>query len=504
MQTRKAGILLHPTSLPGKFGMGTIGAEAFAFVDFLVKAKQNYWQILPLGPTGYGDSPYQCFSSKAGNPYLIDLEKLVEIHLLDKTDLIIHEEFSDQKVNYGIVISTKLELLKKAQQRFNSGDYNDLKYNFDLFVSENNVWLEDYALFMALKEKFNNRPWYEWSDEYRLRNSETLEMVKPELSDTIQFHKFIQYIFTQQWYDLKQYANNNGIEIIGDIPIYVAMDSSDTWVSPQLFQFDENKNPLCVGGCPPDYFSETGQLWGNPIFDYSEMEKDDFSWWIDRIKTTLKLYDLVRVDHFRGFAGYWRIPYGDENAINGEWIPGPGKKLFHAIKNALGEIPIIAEDLGLITPDVIELRDAFNLPGMKVLQFAFDSGEANDYLPHNYDKNCVVYTGTHDNETVNGWFENAIDADKKYVLDYINSNGENVSWDLIKSAWASVAYTAIAPMQDVLGLGADARMNLPGTTVKNWEWRMERGAITDELAERLEYITALFGRVGKPKGMRNE
>lgn len=501
MQTRKAGILLHPTSLPGKYGIGTIGSEAFAFVDFLAKAKQSYWQILPLGPTGYGDSPYQCFSSKAGNPYLIDLEKLCDKHLLDKTDLMVHEEFSDQKVNYGIVISTKLELLKKAQQRFNSGDYNDIKNSFELFELENNVWLDDYALFMALKEKFENRPWYEWSDEYRLRNNETLENIKPDLSDTIHFHKFIQYLFSQQWVELKEYANNNGIEIIGDIPIYVAMDSSDTWVSPQLFQFDENKNPLCVGGCPPDYFSVTGQLWGNPIFDYAEMEKDNFSWWIDRIKSTLKLYDLVRVDHFRGFAGYWRIPYGDETAINGEWIPGPGKKLFNAIKDALGEIPIIAEDLGLITPDVIELRDAFNLPGMKVLQFAFDSGEANDYLPHNYDKNCVVYTGTHDNETVNGWFENASESDKKYVLDYINSNGENVSWDLVKAAWASVANTAIAPMQDILGLGAEARMNLPGTTVKNWEWRMENGVVTDELAERLEHITTLYGRSSK---MSNE
>ncbi len=308
MQKRRAGILLHLTSLPGKFGIGTLGKEAYAFVDFLVAAKQTYWQILPLGPTGYGDSPYQCFSSKAGNPYLIDLDNLCELQLLNEEDLFVDENFSNDKVIYGIVIETKLALLKKAQVNFKADENLILKTQFDNYCVNNNQWLDDYALFMALKEKFENKPWYEWSDDYRLLNVETLNNVKPELEDTIHFHKFIQFLFSQQWFSLKQYANEKEILIIGDIPIYVAMDSSDTWMNPQLFQFDENKNPLCVGGCPPDYFSETGQLWGNPIFDYAEMETDNFSWWIDRIKTTLTLYDLVRVDHFRGFAGYWRIP----------------------------------------------------------------------------------------------------------------------------------------------------------------------------------------------------
>ena len=491
---RSSGILLHPTSLPGSHGIGSLGNEAKKFIDFLKKGKQAFWQILPLGPTGYGDSPYQCFSSKAGNPYLIDLDLLKENALLMDEDLVPVNDINNEKVAYGNVIDFKLKVLKSAQQNFEYGNDQELKNNYNIFVEENNNWLDDYSFFMALKEKFDKRPWYEWEDIYRLRNMDALETIKPELEDTINFHKFMQFIFSQQWTEIKSYANNNSIKIIGDIPIYVSMDSVETWVIPELFQFDENKNPISVGGCPPDYFSENGQLWGNPIFNYEEMEKDEFSWWIDRIKYNLKLYDLVRVDHFRGFSGYWSIPYGEETAINGRWVNGPGQKLFSAIKNALGDIPIIAEDLGLITEDVIELRDAFNLPGMKVLQFAFDSSEENDYLPHNYDKNCIVYTGTHDNETVIGWFENAKEEDKKYVLEYINSNGENISWDLIRAAWASVANIAITPMQDLLGLGGDARMNLPGSTVNNWEWRMNKEQINDGLEEKLARITELYGR----------
>lgn len=488
---RSAGVLLHPTSLPGKYSIGTLGKEAYAFVDFLVKAKQTYWQILPLGPTGYGDSPYQCFSSKAGNPYLIDIETLIAEQLLTENEAEVLLQTQNELVDYTVTTEKKIPLLKIAEKRFLAkADTSD----FENFCLLNNHWLTEYALFMALKKRFDNRPWYEWEEKYKLHDAAALRKLLPELAEDISFQKFIQYMFFRQWFQLKNYANKKGIKIIGDIPIYVAMDSSDTWVSPHLFQFDKNKNPMCVGGCPPDYFSETGQLWGNPIFNYAEMEKNNFSWWTDRIQYNLELYDLIRIDHFRGFAGYWSIPYGEKTAVNGRWVDGPGHKLFIAIKNALGEIPIIAEDLGLITPDVIQLRDAFDLPGMKVLQFAFDSAEANDYIPHNYTKNCVVYTGTHDNETVNGWYENASDSDTEYILDYLNSDGKDIAWDLIRCAWASVANTAIAPMQDLLNLGADARMNLPGSTENNWQWRMQEGDIHDALAERLAHLTTLYGR----------
>jgi 4-alpha-glucanotransferase len=486
---RASGILLHPTSLPGKYGIGTLGNEAFAFIDFLSKAKQTYWQILPLGPTGYADSPYQCFSSKAGNPLLIDIDLLVAEGLITDNDLPELQVENATKINYGQVIEYKYNVLRKAKQNF---DVNTPAYK--AFVENNKTWLDAYTLFMALKDHFDKKPWYAWDEKFKMYDATAIDAITPELAESISFHTFIQYMFFKQWHAVKKYANAKGIKMIGDIPIYVAMDSSDTWANPALFQFDENKNPVCVGGCPPDYFSKTGQLWGNPIFNYTLMEKDNFSWWVDRIQYNLSLYDIIRVDHFRGFAGYWSIPYGEETAINGQWITGPGHKLFTAIKNALGEIPIIAEDLGLITPDVIALRDAFHLPGMKVLQFAFDSNEANDYIPHNYTKNCVVYTGTHDNETVNGWYENANDRDSQYVLEYLNSNGKDIAWDMIRCAWASVADIAIAPMQDILNLGADARMNLPGTTQDNWQWRMQEGDTTETLAEKLAHLTRIYGR----------
>jgi len=492
MNKRASGILLHPTSLPGKYGMGALGQEAKTFIDFLNAAKQTYWQILPLGPTGYGDSPYQCFSSNAGNPYLIDIDILVAEALLSAEDIPELIVESETRINYGEVIDHKLNVLHLAIKNFDASNHA-----FQHFLEINAHWLNDYALFMALKEKFNNKPWYEWENDYRLRNASVLNEERIALKDAIHFQAFIQYTFYKQWNQLKTYANNNGIKIIGDIPIYVAMDSSDTWCNPELFQFDENKNPVVVGGCPPDYFSETGQLWGNPIFNYEKMEEDGFAWWINRIRASLALYDWVRVDHFRGFSGYWSIPYGELTAINGNWIPGPGKKLFNAIKEALGDIPIIAEDLGLITPDVIELRDYFNLPGMKILQFAFDSSEANDYIPHNYIKNCVVYTGTHDNDTILGWYEKAADADKKYFLAYLNSDGNDICKDLIRAAWASVANTAIIPMQDLLRLGGDARINLPGTTVNNWLWRMQSSDLSAECLAELAAITILYDRAKK-------
>mgnify|MGYP003408130654 FL=1 len=493
MKKRASGILLHPTSLAGKYGMGALGNEAKAFIDFLHLAKQTYWQILPLGPTGYGDSPYQCFSSNAGNPYLIDIDTLVNDGLITADDIPELVVADDIRIDYGSVIDHKMGILKTAKNNFKPDGNNE--YTF--FLQANAHWLNDYALFMALKEKFDKRPWYEWENDYRLRNQSVLLKETLALKDSIEFQQFIQYVFFKQWKDIKNYANSKGVQIIGDIPIYVAMDSSDTWCNPELFQFDNNKNPVVVGGCPPDYFSETGQLWGNPIFNYHKMEEDGFAWWINRIRASLALYDYVRVDHFRGFSGYWSIPYGEPTAVNGKWVDGPGKKLFYAIKNALGDIPIIAEDLGLITPDVTELRDHFNLPGMKILQFAFDSAEANDYIPHNYIKNCVVYTGTHDNDTVLGWYEKAKEADQKYFLNYIHSNGSDICKDLIRVAWASVANTAIIPMQDLLRLGGDARMNLPGTTVNNWLWRMKADDLKLELAEELAALTKLYDRISK-------
>ena len=493
MKKRASGILLHPTSLAGKYGMGALGNEAKAFIDFLHLAKQTYWQILPLGPTGYGDSPYQCFSSNAGNPYLIDIDTLVNDGLITADDIPELVVTDDTRIDYGSVIDHKMGILKTAKNNFKREGNNE--YTF--FLQANAHWLNDYALFMALKEKFDKRPWYEWENDYRLRNQSVLLKETLALKDSIEFQQFIQYVFFKQWKDIKNYANSKGVQIIGDIPIYVAMDSSDTWCNPELFQFDNNKNPVVVGGCPPDYFSETGQLWGNPIFNYHKMEEDGFAWWINRIRASLALYDYVRVDHFRGFSGYWSIPYGEPTAVNGKWVDGPGKKLFYAIKNALGDIPIIAEDLGLITPDVTELRDHFNLPGMKILQFAFDSAESNDYIPHNYIKNCVVYTGTHDNDTVLGWYEKAKEADQKYFLEYIHSDGSDICKDLIRVAWASVANTAIIPMQDLLRLGGDARMNLPGTTVNNWLWRMKSDDLKLELAEELAALTKLYDRISK-------
>lgn len=493
MKKRASGILLHPTSLPGKYGMGALGNEAKAFIDFLHLAKQTYWQILPLGPTGYGDSPYQCFSSNAGNPYLIDIDTLVNDGLITTADIPELIVSDDTRIDYGSVIDHKMGILQTAKNNFKPEGNNE--YTF--FLQANAHWLNDYALFMALKEKFDKRPWYEWENDYRLRNQSVLLKETLALKDSIEFQQFIQYVFFKQWKDIKNYANSKGVQIIGDIPIYVAMDSSDTWCNPELFQFDNNKNPIVVGGCPPDYFSETGQLWGNPIFNYHKMEEDGFAWWINRIRASLALYDYVRVDHFRGFAGYWSIPYGEPTAVNGKWVDGPGKKLFYAIKNVLGDIPIIAEDLGLITPDVTELRDHFNLPGMKILQFAFDSAESNDYIPHNYIKNCVVYTGTHDNDTVLGWYEKAKEADQKYFLEYIHSDGNDICKDLIRVAWASVANTAIIPMQDLLRLGGDARMNLPGTTVNNWLWRMKADDLRTELAEELAALTKLYDRISR-------
>jgi 4-alpha-glucanotransferase len=494
---RSSGILLHPTSLPGRYGIGTLGKEAFHFIDFLSKSKQKLWQILPLGPTGFADSPYQCFSSAAGNPLLIDLDVLVSEGLLEKKDLAGMETFDDGPVNYGKVITNKYPLLKKAMVNFKAKAEKEHKKDFHDFIVENNSWLEDYALFMSLKEHFKQKPWYQWTKPLKTRKESALKPFYSQLEDQIEFHKFIQYLFFRQWLAVKDYAHEKNILIIGDIPLYVALDSVDAWANTDLFQFDADKNPVAVGGVPPDYFSATGQLWGNPLYNWEVLKKGNYKWWIDRIKSNLVLYDIIRIDHFRGFAAYWSVPYGEKTAVNGEWIKCPGMELFKQIRQELGELPIIAEDLGVITDDVVELRDSFGLPGMKILQFAFDSSEENDYIPYNFTRNCVVYTGTHDNDTVKGWFDKAKPEDKKYVLEFMNTKGEDICMDFLRLAWASVARTAIVPMQDLLGLGNEARMNLPGTTTNNWMWRAKSQDFSKEIAARLAYLTSLYGRTHK-------
>jgi 4-alpha-glucanotransferase len=494
---RSSGILLHPTSLPGKYGIGTLGAEAFRFIDFLCKSKQKIWQILPLGPTGYADSPYQCFSSNAGNPLLIDLDKLVDEKLLKKSDLDVLAHLGEGQVDYGKLINLKYPLLQKAASTFFKDAEHDQKAAYHHFLKTSSSWLPDYAIFMALKQHFDQKPWYEWEFPLKMKDDHAVMQYFGVLNGKIEFQKFMQFLFFRQWKEVKDYAHKNDIKIIGDIPLYVALDSVDAWCHSDIFQFDKEKNPIAVGGVPPDYFSETGQLWGNPLYKWNILKQHGYKWWIDRIKANLVLYDIIRIDHFRGFAAYWSVPYGEKTAIHGKWIPGPGKELFDVIQGELGEVPIIAEDLGVITEDVEELRDSFDLPGMKILQFAFDSGEANDYLPHNYVKNCVVYTGTHDNDTMMGWITKASKEDRKYLLDYLASKGDDLCWDLIRLAWASVAYTAIVPMQDLLALGSEARMNLPGTTSNNWMWRAKDSHFTDELASRLASLTELYGRNGK-------
>ncbi len=492
---RSSGILLHITSLPGRYGIGTMGREACHFVDFLVASGQKLWQILPLGHTGYGDSPYQCFSAFAGNPLIIDLEKLVEQQLLTPDDLPDHEHFSDDEVDYGKQFHEKYVLLEEAYKRFQEIDAPEMKQQYESFCTSNNWWLDDYAFFMALKIHYGGKAWNEWDDQIRKREPGALERYREHLADTIGFYSFLQFLFYQQWLELKTYANTNNIKIIGDLPIYVAFDSADAWANPEIFDFDENLNPRTVAGVPPDYFSETGQLWGNPIYDWEYLKEQGFRWWIDRIKANFLLYDILRIDHFRGLAAYWSVPYGEETAINGKWIDAPGEAMLRAVYDALGEKPIIAENLGVITPDVEELREQFNMPGMKILQFAFDSGEDNDFIPHTYDKNSVVYTGTHDNNTTVGWFKHSPPQDKQHMHDYFCLHENDPAWSLIRLAWSTVSNIAIAPMQDLLRLDEDARMNFPGKSPGYWKWRYRKELLTQEHVEWLRRITRVYGRM---------
>jgi 4-alpha-glucanotransferase len=502
---RASGILLHPTSLPGDFGVGDLGGEAYRFVDFLEKSKQTYWQILPLGPTGYGDSPYQCFSAFAGNTHLISPRKLVEENLLTEDEINQKPDFADDRVDFGGVYEWKNWILPKAYERFRMTTSVDLRGKFETFTQQNAAWLDDYALYRAIKAAQGQKAWYEWEEPLRLRHENALNQAREQLRNEIQAQKFYQFLFFWQWSELKKYAGERGIKIVGDVPIFVALDSADVWCNPREFKLNEDGSPKVIAGVPPDYFSKTGQLWGNPIYNWELMQAEGFRWWIERVRATLKTVDIIRVDHFRGFAAAWEVPGGDGTAENGRWVNVPGKELFRALQNALGELPVMAEDLGVITPDVEELRDSFGFPGMRILQFAFGGDTKNHDLPHNYIRNCVAYTGTHDNDTTVGWFHSQagagstrdssqINREREFCKEYLNSDGGEIQWNFIRAVWASVADTAIAPMQDLLGLGNEARMNLPASNAGNWQWRYRKDDLTDEIAARLGRLTEIYGR----------
>ncbi len=492
--TRSSGILLHPSSLPGRYGIGDLGQAAYDWVDFLAAAGQQLWQLMPLGPTGYGDSPYQCFSAFAGNPYLINFELLTEQGLLDAQLLDASPEFSAERVDYGAVIDYKLRVLRHSFETFKQSATKAQRQAFDNFCRESN-WLADFALFMAVKEAHGGRPWNEWEADIRSRQPQAITAWQEKLADEIERQKYWQWLFFKQWLAVKSYANDRGIKIIGDIPIFIAYDSADAWANPELFYFDELGNPTVIAGVPPDYFSETGQRWGNPLYRWKPMKEGGYAWWISRFKASLQLVDMIRVDHFRGFEAYWEIPASEPTAVKGRWVKGPGQDFFDAIKAALGELPIIAEDLGVITPEVEALRDNNDLPGMKVLQFAFAADASDPYLPHNYPKNSVVYTGTHDNDTTLGWYQKAPEKERDFVRRYLARDDHNIVWDLLRLAFASVADIAVVPLQDVLRLDSSGRMNIPGQAAGNWSWRFTPEQLEYWIAPQLRELAEIYGRI---------
>jgi len=493
---RENGILMHITSLPGDFGVGTMGKGAFSFVDFLKQAGQRCWQILPLTPTGYGDSPYQSCSTYAGNPYLIDLQLLIDAGLL-KAEEVCPIDWCDRadKVDYGKLYQNRSKVLRSAYSRF------DKQEALDALCRQHSSWLPDFALFMALKDKFQGAPWYTWEDALKFRQPEAIWAARQELKEEIRFYCFQQYLFYTQWNDLRSYAHQNGVKIIGDVPIYVPYDSADVWGNPEYFQLNENLEPVSVAGCPPDAFSEDGQLWGNPLYRWDKMEDDGFIWWLRRLAAAGELYDVVRIDHFRGLEAYWSVPYGDTTARGGKWIKGPGMQFVNAVKKGLPELNMIAEDLGFLTQEVLDLRDESGFPGMKILGFAFDSREPSDYLPHTYPRNSVCYTGTHDNMTTRQWFETASSDAVAYAREYMHlTEDEGFVWGAIRTAMSSVSDLCIIPMQDLLDLGAEARMNFPGTqTDANWTWRSDERCVDPALAQKLYAMTKLYGRLGNRK-----
>lgn len=488
---RTSGILMPIFSLPSPYGIGTFGKAAYDFVDFLKSGGQSYWQILPIGPTTFGDSPYQSFSAKAGNPYFIDLDLLIKDGLLLKSEVEVCDFGDDnQKVDYEKLYNNRYPLLKQAFMRFNPDS------NYLAFERENENWLDNYALFMALKELFGGISWQEWDKPYKKRESAAINQAQNQLENEILFHKFLQYEFNKQWTALHEYANENGIKIIGDMPIYVALDSADVWSNPEQFQLDDDYIPRAVAGVPPDAFSQDGQLWGNPLYNWDYIKKTGYAWWKQYLGSALKRYDVVRIDHFRGFESYFAIPYGDTDAKCGKWLKGPDVDLFNALKDEFGkDLPIIAEDLGVITPAVRKMLSSTAFPGMKVLQFAFSNNSDNTYLPHNVIKNCVVYTGTHDNDTIIGWLSSTDKSLVKQAKDYFNYQSDNgFNWAMIKAAMGTVADTCIIPMADLMGLGSEGRINTPSTLGDNWCWRIDGGCINDWLANILKENTILYGR----------
>ncbi|MBD2434153.1 MULTISPECIES: 4-alpha-glucanotransferase [Fischerella] len=499
--SRSSGILLHPTSFPSRFGIGDLGTGAYRFIDFLQESNQQCWQVLPLGPTGYGNSPYMSYSAMAGNPLLISPEKLQSEGLLQEEDFANLAAFPTEKVDFQLVTETKIPLLNKACVNFKTKATPEQQQAFRDFCQSKAYWLDDYALFMALKDTQQSASWHTWEPEIAQRKPEAIEAAQQQLEQDIFYHKFTQYEFFRQWSQLKQYANERGIFIIGDIPIYVAHDSADVWANPEIFCLDEQTGEVeLMAGVPPDYFSATGQLWGNPVYNWEKLQKQNFKWWVQRFAAMLDYVDIIRIDHFRGFAAFWGVPKGEETAINGRWIEAPGEELFETIKQQLGKLPVLAEDLGTITPDVEALRDKFEFPGMKVLQFAFGSDPANPYLPFNYPRNAVVYTGTHDNDTTIGWFNQASDWEKHNLWLYLGCiSPDGIHWDLIRLALSSVANLAIIPLQDVLGLDSHARMNFPSKAEGNWEWRYHEHALVQDLAHKLKAITTLCGRAPQPR-----
>ena len=498
---RSAGILMPITALPSPYGIGTLGKAAYDFVDFLKASGQKYWQLLPVGPTSYGDSPYQSFSTYAGNPYMIDLDMLCDEGLLVRDDLKkIDWGSNSQYIDYEKIYNERFKVLRQAYENFKSHDQQEY-WNF---MRDEDSWLTNYALYMSVKKLFDDKAWTEWPDAWiKFRNPDTINHYLNYLNEDVMFWKFTQFLFFKQWRELKKYANDNGVLLFGDMPIYVAMDSADTWANPEVFWLDNERNPVCVAGCPPDYFSATGQLWGNPLYDWIYLENTGFDWWIRRVECASKMFDVTRIDHFRAFDQFYAIPFGAENAIKGEWLDGPKMKFFNKMKERLGDVPIIAEDLGLMTPGVIELLKQSGYPGMKILEFAFDSRQDNDYLPHNYTNNSVCYTGTHDNDTIMGWFKTAKRKDKEFAIGYCNLNKtEGYNWGFIRAAYASVSDYAIVQMQDILGLGSESRMNTPSTLGGNWSWRMKEGALTPTISKKLYNLSKIYRRLGDKKKMK--
>lgn len=498
---RSCGVLMPIFSLPSPYGIGTLGKEAFRFVDFLAKGGQTYWQILPVNPTNYGDSPYQSFSSYAGNPYFIDLDLLIEEGLLTEKEVRACDFGKDpERVDYGKLYENRLPLLKKAYARFTSDEA------YQAYCTENAHWLEDYALFMALKNAHRDCAWEQWEAPLRLREPAALEQAKKTYTAEMDFYRFVQFTFACQWKALKSYANEKGIRILGDIPIYVAYDSADVWANPEQFLLDEERKPRLVAGCPPDAFTAEGQLWGNPLYNWDYMKETGYRWWKGYLGNALARYDVIRIDHFRGFESFYAIPFGEKTAVNGKWMKGPDSALFDALKEEFGKnLPIIAEDLGFLTPQVRKMLKKSGFPGMKVLQFAFDTREESDYLPHNYDRNCVVYTGTHDNDTVLGWVKSAAPSDVEAARQYLNvASDSTFNWAMMKGALMSVADTCILTMQDLIGMDEKGRINTPSTLGRNWQWRIQGGCINDWLAKVLYEQTALYGRVPKKEKKKRE